>query len=90
MEQDAVNLISQASIATLAVIACITMWRKMNSIIDAHLKDLRDFNTNQLADLRARVMVLEDVNHVPRSARFEYLPGNKLPDPEEVERLGKN
>lgn len=90
MEQDAINLIGQASIATLCVIACVTMWRKMNTIIEAHLKDLRDFNVRDLSDLRARVMVLEDVNHVPRSARFDYMPGKAIPDAEELERIGKN
>jgi hypothetical protein len=91
MEQDLANLIGQLSISTLAVIACITMWRKLMAQFDAHLKDLRDLNNVQLADLRARVMVLEDVNHVTRAKRFDYLPGGKeLPEPDELERAGKN
>lgn len=89
-ESDLANLIGQLSIGSLCVIACVTMWRKMNALIDAHLKDLREFNVRDLSDLRARVMVLEDVNHIPRSARFDYMPGKPLPDADELERVGKN
>jgi hypothetical protein len=82
-----VEILKQLPLATVAIIACIALWRKLTARTDEHIKDLRDGTKNEIAELRARIMVLEDVNHVDRSERYKYLPTVKMPSASEMAKL---
>lgn len=80
------SLINTATVATLAVIACVALWRYVTGLINAQIEDLKkqrdlahDMRRSEIADLRARVMVIEDNLHISRNERFEYLPANAMP-----------
>lgn len=87
MDQTAVSLVNNLTIAAAAVIACIALWRAYNKSRDEHIADLREMNRENLADLRARMMVIEDALNIPRSDRVKYLPTMQMPHKGEMKDL---
>lgn len=86
-EELTIEILRQLPLATVAIIACIALWRAYNKARDDHITDLREQVKNQNADLRARIMVIEDNLHIQRSERVKYLPTTKLPTQSEMKDL---
>lgn len=86
-EELTVEILKQLPLATVAIIACIALWRALSKRIEEHINDLRDQNKDVLADLRARIMVVEDNLHIERSERIKYLPTKKMPSQSEMKDL---
>lgn len=85
MDQAIVTLINQLTVAAVCALAAWFLWKRMITQDDKaaqelaaaraeHLKDMREFSSNVLYDLKARVMVLEDALKIPRVDRMKYLP----------------
>lgn len=74
MDGTTVNLVNQLTLAAAAIIACGVLWRAYKGAHDEHVKDLREFIREGLSDVRARIMVIEDRDGIPREARFKYMP----------------
>lgn len=75
-EELTVEILKQLPLATVAIIACIALWRTLARRTDDHIADLRGQNKTEIADLRARLMVIEDSLHIQRVERFKYLPND--------------
>lgn len=86
-EELTVEILKQLPLATVAIIACIALWRTLSRRTDDHIKDLREGKEKEIADLRARIMVIEDNLHVPRVDRFKYLPNLEFPKAGEIKEL---
>lgn len=86
-EELTVEIIRQLPLATVAIIACIALWRAYKSATDEHIKDLREQNKAEIADLRARLMVIEDALHIERADRYKYLPNLTIPVKGEMREL---
>jgi len=82
-DETTLSAINQLTVAALAVIACIALWRAYNGIQEkrftevasatqAHIDDLRKINTEQYADLKVRILLIEDKLGISRSARINY------------------
>lgn len=82
-----IEILKQLPLATVAIIACIALWRKLTSRTDDHIKDLREQNKAEIADLRARIMVIEDSLHIQRSERVKYLPTLSMPANTEMKSM---
>lgn len=82
-----VEIIKQLPLATVAIIACVALWRKIWYLLDQYFIDLRENKAKEIADLRARVMVLEDLAHVPRMDRYKYLPDMNIPKASDLKDL---
>jgi hypothetical protein len=82
-----VEVIKQLPLAAVAIIACIALWRKVNARTDEHIKDLREEKQNDINDLRARVMAVEDHLHISRSERMKYIPSVTMPKGVEIKDL---
>lgn len=74
MDQTTVSVVNQLTLAAAAIIACGFLWRAYTKAIEQHIADLREYNQNNLYDLRARVMVLEDKAGIERDEKFKYMP----------------
>lgn len=74
MDQSTVTLVNQLTLAGAAIFACGILWRAYSNAVSEHIKDLREQNTAQIADLRARLMVIEDALHINANDRVKYLP----------------
>ena len=88
MDQTAVSVINNLTLAAAAIIACVALWRAYTKRVDEHIADLREQNRQEIADLRARIMVIEDSLHIDRSQRFKYLPTLEMPGKGEMKDLG--
>jgi hypothetical protein len=86
-EELTVEIIRQLPLATVAIIACIALWRAYKGATEEHIKDLREQNKAEIADLRARLMVIEDALHISRNERFKYLPTKEFPTQPEMKDL---
>jgi len=86
-EELTVEILKQLPLATVAIIACIALWRKLTARTDEHIKDLRDQKNAEIADLRARLMVIEDTLHIERADRFKYLPTVTMPSKSEMKGI---
>lgn len=82
-----IEILKQLPLATVAIIACIALWRKLTARTDDHIKDLREQNKAEIADLRARIMVIEDNLHIQRSERVKYLPTLSMPTNTEMKSM---
>lgn len=88
MEQDlTVEVIRQLPLAAVAIIACIALWRAYSKRVEEHINDLRSQNKAEIADLRARLMVIEDALHIDRADRYKYLPTIQVPAKGEMKDL---
>lgn len=85
MDQAIVTLINQLTVAAVCALAAWFLWKRMTAqddkhaaelkaAKDEHQKDLREFSSNVLYDLKARIMVAEDMLQIDRSERTKYLP----------------
>ncbi len=72
MTQTELSIINQLTVASLAVVACITLWRAFQNERAEHIKDLRDFINNQYGDLKTRIMLIEDRLGMPQIKRDVY------------------
>lgn len=93
-EELTVEILKQLPLATVAIIACITLWRYVTKRMDENIADLQkqrdlahEMRRSEIADLRARVMVIEDNLHISRNERFEYLPTVQFPEKSEMKPL---
>jgi hypothetical protein len=86
-EELTIEILRQLPLAVVAMVACIALWRAYRAALDEHIKDLREQNKAEIADLRARLMVIEDNLHIERSARIKYLPEVKMPTKPEMKDL---
>lgn len=86
-EELTVEVIRQLPLATVAIIACVALWRAYSKAVEAHIDDLRNQNKAEIADLRARLMVIEDALHISRSERYKYLPTQEFPSKSEMKDL---
>lgn len=86
-EELTVEVIKQLPLAAVAIIACIALWRALNKSRDEHIKDLRDDKKEDINDLRARVMAVEDHLHISRSERMKYIPSVTMPKGSEMKDL---
>lgn len=82
-----VEVIKQLPLAVVAIIACIALWRRLTAVVEAHISDLREEKKNDINDLRARVMAVEDHLHISRSERMKYIPSLTMPKGTEVKEL---
>jgi hypothetical protein len=82
-----VEVIRQLPLATVAIIACVALWRAYKAATEAHIKDLRESYAEQIGELRARLMVIEDALHIPRADRAKYLPTIEMPKKSEMKDL---
>jgi len=89
-----VEVIKQLPLAVVAIIACIALWRKLDKRTDEHVEDLRKQVSNEhvqnkenLGEVRARLMVVEDNLHINRQDRIKYLPTTKMPTGIEIKDL---
>lgn len=87
MDQTSVTLVNQLTLAAAAIIACSVLWRAYSKRVEEHINDLRKMHDEQIADLRARIMVIEDALHIDRSDRVKYLPSLKMPQNAEMRDL---
>lgn len=78
-EELTIEILRQLPLATVAIIACIGLWRTLNKRTEEHINDLRNQNKAEIADLRARLMVIEDALHIGRNERLKYLPTLSMP-----------
>jgi hypothetical protein len=78
-EELTIEILRQLPLATVAIIACIGLWRALSKRTDEHINDLREQNKAEIADLRARLMVIEDALHISRNERLKYLPSLQMP-----------
>lgn len=85
MDQALLTLINQLTVAAVCALGAWLLWKRMTAqddkhsaemkaANDAHQKDLREFNSGVLYDLKARIMVAEDMLKIDRSERTKYLP----------------
>lgn len=86
MDEATWNFLNTATVATLAVAGLIALWRAYTKRVDDHVDDLRQVakqadeqRARELADLRARTMVIEDNLHIDRKDRLKYLPNLRMP-----------
>jgi choline-glycine betaine transporter len=86
-EELTVEVIKQLPLAVVAIVACIALWRKLSAATEAHIKDLRDDKKEDINDLRARVMAVEDHLHISRSDRMKYIPSLTMPAGKEMKDL---
>jgi hypothetical protein len=86
-EELTVEILKQLPLATVAIIACIALWRTLSRRTDDHINDLREGKAKEIADLRARIMVVEDNLHIPRGDRYKYLPDVEFPKSSEMKSL---
>jgi choline-glycine betaine transporter len=82
-----VEILKQLPLATVAIIACIALWRKLTARTDEHIKDLREDKQQDINDLRARVMAVEDHLHISRADRMKYIPSTTMPKGVEIKDL---
>lgn len=82
-----VEIIRQLPLATVAIIACIALWRAYKAATEAHIKDLRESYAQDIGELRARLMVIEDALNIPRGDRVKYLPTMQMPVKGEMKDL---
>lgn len=89
-----IEILKQLPLATVAIIACIALWRYATKIVGDSIEDLKkqrdlahEMRRAEIADLRARVMVIEDNLHIGRNERFEYLPTVTMPTKPEIKDL---
>lgn len=94
MDQTSVTLINQLTLAAAAIIACGVLWRAYSRRVEDHINDLRQENlkqrdlfNQQIGELRARLMVIEDALHIPRADRVKYLPNLEMPAKSEMKDL---
>lgn len=93
-EELTVEVIKQLPLAVVAIIACIALWRKLNKLTDdlflfmqKQLDSERDSNKQDVQEVRARLMVVEDNLHIKRVDRNVYLPTVKMPAGSEMKDL---
>lgn len=91
MDETTWSIVNTLTIASAAILACIALWRAYTKRVDDHITDLRQANKDaeemrrrEIADLRARVMVIEDSLNITRSDRLKYLPTTKMPGGSEM------
>ena len=84
MDQPTISFLNSLTVATAAMVAVIVLWRQLARERDEHIKDLRDFINKDTADLKVRVLMIEDKLGMPRinhkfgfSDEFELPPGQK-------------
>jgi len=82
-----VEVIRQLPLATVAIIACVALWRAYNSSMKDHIETLKTQNREEIGELRARLMVIEDNLHIQRSERMKYIPSLKMPTNPEIKDL---
>lgn len=87
MDQTSVTLVNQLTLAAAAIIACGVLWRAYSKRVEEHITDLREMNKSEIADLRARLMVIEDSLHIQRSERMKYLPTLEYPTKGEMKGI---
>ena len=86
-EELTIEILKQLPLATVAIIACIALWRAYNKRTEEHINDLREDKRDDINDLRTRVTIIEDNLHIPRSDRVKYLPATKVPSQSEMKDL---
>lgn len=86
-EELTVEILKQLPLAAVAIIACIALWRAYNSSMKDHIETLRTQSREEIGDLRARIMVVEDNLHIQRSERMKYIPSLKMPTNPEIKDL---
>jgi choline-glycine betaine transporter len=86
-EELTVEVIKQLPLAVVAIIACIALWRALSKRIEEHINDLREDKKEDINDLRARVMAVEDHLHISRSDRMKYIPSLTMPTGKEIKDL---
>lgn len=87
MDQTTVTLVNQLTLAAAALIACVALWRAYSKRVEEHINDLRDQNAKAIADLRTRIMLIEDALNISRADRVKYLPTLEMPSKGEMKDL---
>lgn len=94
MDQPTISLLNGLTIATAAMICVVILWRSLNEERKQHIQDLRDFLNKDTADLKVRVLMIEDKLNMPRiNTRFGFtdefdLPGQKMKSTEKTPGTG--
>ena len=68
-----VQFFNQLTLAAAALIAVGVLWRAYQKRVESHIADLQKINTEGYADLRTRIMLIEDAMNIKRAPRIEAM-----------------
>ena len=86
-EELTIEILKQLPLATVAILACIALWRAYTNAVKEHIADLRQEKQDDINDIRARVMAVEDHLHISRADRMKYIPSVTMPKGTEMKDL---
>jgi hypothetical protein len=66
MDPAQISFLNSITVATAAMICVVILWRSLNEERKQHIQDLRDFLNKDNADLKVRVLMIEDKLGMPR------------------------
>lgn len=91
MDQPTISFLNSLTIASAAMFCVVVLWRSLNEERKQHIQDLRDFINKDVADIKVRVLMIEDKLGMPRinhqfgfSDEFDLPPGQKVKQAEKV------
>lgn len=70
VDQATVSLLNQITVSAVALLACAGLWRAYQERVRAHIEDLQKINNEGYADLRTRIMLIEDALNLQRAPRI--------------------
>lgn len=77
MSPSELQVINQLTLAGAALIAVGVLWRAYQKRVEAHIADLQKLNAEGYADLRTRIMLIEDAMNIKRAPRIEQMLNEK-------------
>jgi len=66
MDQPTISFLNSLTIASAAMFCVVVLWRSLNEERKQHIEDLRAFINKDIADIKVRVLMIEDKLGMPR------------------------